>query len=49
MANNNYFISIKLSLFFVLKSLYLFISFNIIEFFDIITYKLINKKKIIDI
>lgn len=43
--NNNKFSSIKLFLFFVLKSFYLQVSFNIVDFLDITTFKRINKKK----
>ena len=38
-ANNNQFISTKLSLFFILKSLHLYISLDIIDFLDITIYK----------
>lgn len=48
-ANNNQFISTKLSLFFILKSLHLYISLDIIDFLDITIYKQINKKKTINI
>ena len=47
--NNNKFAFAILSLFFILKCIYLCISFDIINFLYIITYKQINKKKVIDI
>ena len=44
MVNSNKSTSIKLSLFFIFKSLYLYINFNIVDFLNIITYKQTNKK-----
>lgn len=48
-ANNNDSISTKLSLFFASKDLYLYISFNIIDFSDITTCKEINKRKTLNL
>lgn len=48
-ANNKNFVFTQLFQFFVLKSLYLRIKFDIIYLFDIITFKQINKKKTINI
>ena len=48
-VNNNNFLSAKLSLFFASKSLYLCISFDIVDFSNITTHKYINKSKTIDI
>ena len=48
-ANNNDFLLTRLSSFFISKSLYLCISFDIINFLDIITCERINKNKTIDI
>ena len=45
-ANNNDSLSTKFFLFFALKSLYLWISFDIINFLDITIYEQINKKKL---
>lgn len=42
--NNTKSVFIKLFLFFILKDLYLNMNFNVINFFNIITYKQINKK-----
>lgn len=49
MTNHNKSVFIKLSLFFLLKSLYLRLSFDIIDFSNTIFYKQINKIKIINI
>lgn len=48
-ANNNDSISTKLSLFFTFKDLYLYMSFNIIDFSDTTTCKQINKRKTINV
>ena len=48
-ANNNYFLLTKLSPFFTLKSLYLQMSFDIINLLNITTCERINKKKAINI
>ena len=48
-ANNHDFLSIKLFLLFASRGLYLCISFDIINFLDIIICERINKKKTIDI
>ena len=48
-ANNNDFVSIKLYPFFPSKGLNLYISFNVINFSNIIIQKRINKKKAINI
>ena len=49
MANNNNFFFIRLFLFFALRRLYLYISFNMNNLSNIIIYKQINKKKTINI
>lgn len=49
MANNNDSLSTRLSLFFVSENLYPCISFDVVNFSDIITRKRINKNKAIDI
>ena len=43
-VNNNDFTFIKISPFFISRGLYLQISFNVVDFFDITTHKQINKK-----
>lgn len=48
-ANNNDYISTKLSPFFVSRSLHPRISFDIVDFLDTITHEGINIKKPIDI
>ena len=48
-ANINNFTSTKLSLFFVLKDLHPCMSFDVINFLDIIICEQINQKKAIDI
>ena len=48
-ANKNVFLLTKLSLFFALRGLYLYISFEIVDLSDITTCEQINKKKAIDI
>ena len=48
-ANNNKSASIKLYPFFTLKGLYLYISFDGIDFSDIITRKRVKKRKTMDI
>lgn len=48
-VNNNDLVFIKLFPFFILKNLYLWTSFNIIDFSDITIHKRINKKKTINI
>lgn len=48
-VNNNNFACIKLSPFFDLKDLNLHMSLNIVDFWNIITCKQINKKKAINI
>ena len=48
-ANNNDSASTRLSLFFASRGLYLQISFNIIDFWDITACEQINKKKTNDI
>ena len=45
-ANNNDFLSIKLSPFFASRGLYPWISFDIVNFSDTITHEQINKKKL---
>ena len=49
MIKNNKFVFIKLFILFILKKLYLYLRFNIINFLDFIIYKQINKNKIINI
>lgn len=48
-VNKNNFAFIKLSLFFALERLYLCMTFDVVNFLDIITRKQINKKKAMDI
>lgn len=48
-ANTNDFTSTKLFLFYILRFLYLCISFDIIDLSDKRTCKYINKKKVLDI
>lgn len=48
-ANNNSSVFTKLFLFFVLRGLYLYISFDIIDLLDTRTQEWINKIKTIDI
>lgn len=48
-ANNNNFASTKLSQFFALRTLYLYMSIDIINFLDTIIHTQINKKKTINI
>ena len=48
-TNNNNSASIGFSLFFALKVLHLFISFDVVDLLNITTGEQINKKKIIDI
>ena len=48
-ANNNDFASSRLSPFFALKSLHPQMSFDVVNFLDIITRERINMKKAIDI
>lgn len=47
--NNNRSASIKLSPFFAIEGLYLYISFDIVELFNANTYKWILKYKTLDI
>ena len=49
MANNNDFLSTRLSPFFVLRNLYPRICFNLVNFLDTTIRKRINKNKAIDI
>ena len=48
-ANNNDFLSTKLSLFFTSRDLHPQMSFDVVDFSDISIYKQINKKKVINI